>query len=266
MYFCHLPLKMKNLLGRLGTKNILISAGIGILILVLLSFLTFQWFNIYTRHGKTVKVPDLTGMSMDEAQKVLKSQGLKMEIKDSIAEIKEKSLKDIAIGGVLGQNPAAGEDVKPGRKIYLVVRAKNPVMVAMPNLIDLPFSNALEILEDYGLKMGAKTEKPGPPPVMQQLHKGKPIKPGTMIAKGSKIDLVVGRGDSEVMVSIPNVVGLTRKRAIEVLSNAGLNLGAENPMPDDEEGSSWIVSRQSPTASDGPSVSEGSDVDLWYER
>lgn len=51
---------------------------------VLLVILALLFLNIYTRHGENIVVPELKGLQADEAQIMLKSKGLNVEIVDSI--------------------------------------------------------------------------------------------------------------------------------------------------------------------------------------
>src|ERR1700733_12829623 len=60
--------------------NIAVSAGL--LLLLLLLFLGS--LQLITRHGKTMKIPQVVGQSLAEARKTLESQGFGVLIQDSI--------------------------------------------------------------------------------------------------------------------------------------------------------------------------------------
>lgn len=238
---------------------------------VLLTFLLFKGFSIYTRHGSSVDVPDVVSMKSEEAIKLLKSNGFKVEIVDSLYDLPiELKDKNIDFGDVIMQNPKAGEKVKKGRRFYLMIRTSTPPMVEMPNLVDLSMRQAISVLEAKGLKFGKATTKPGLPPVMRQFYKGAIIKPGTKIPKGSSIDVWVGSGDGEaVEVDVPNLIGLTRLQAIKTLGNYGLNSGSEvylEKVRNYADSSAAIVTRQSPTPNPERKASQGDDVDLWFGK
>ncbi len=245
--------------------NFLISLGT----VLLLGFLVFKGFGIYTRHGTSVEVPNVVGMTSQEAIQLLKKNGFRVEIVDSLYDLPE-DLKDkqIDFGDVIMQNPKAGDKVKKGRRFYLMIRTSTPPMVEMPNLKDLSLRQAISLLEAKGLKLGKTILKPGLPPVMRQLYRGAVIKPGTKVQKGSSIDVWVGSGDGEaVPVDVPNVLGMTRLQAIKTLSNYGLNIGSEvyfEPARNYADSSSAIVSRQSPNPNPEQKASQGDDVDLWF--
>src|SRR5262245_36534248 len=114
--------------------NVVISGGV----VILSALLIFQGFSFYTRHNSSVDVPDLTGMSLDEAKKELKKRGLILEATDSLYDI-PGNLKDknIEYGDIVAQHPQPGEKVKKGRRFYLTIRSSVPSMVNMPNLVDL---------------------------------------------------------------------------------------------------------------------------------
>ena len=59
--------------------HVLLTVGASVLLVVLLIY----GLDIYTRHGDTVKVPDLRGKTLAEMQRILDDAGLKYEIKDS---------------------------------------------------------------------------------------------------------------------------------------------------------------------------------------
>lgn len=241
--------------------------------LVLFFFLLFKWFDVFTHHGSFVEVPDLTGMSEEEATKELNKLGLVVETIDSLYDLPE-DLKDedIGFGDVIMQNPKANEKVKKGRRFYLMVRTSHPPMVKMPDLIDLSLRQAIAIIEARGLIFGKAIPKPGLPPVMRQLYKGSPIAPGTEIPKGSTIDVWVGSGTGDgedVEVAIPNLVGKTRNEALKILGNYGLFPGAEmfdyNPR-NSRDSSYGVVVKQLPGPNVEDKITQGSDLDIWYTR
>ena len=59
--------------------HVLLAVGASVLLVVLLIY----GLDIYTRHGDTVKVPDLRGKTLAEMQRILDDAGLKYEINDS---------------------------------------------------------------------------------------------------------------------------------------------------------------------------------------
>lgn len=235
----------------------------------IICFVAFKGFDIYTRHGSAVEVPDVVGMNIKEAVKVLESKGFIIEVVDSLYDLPEDLKdKDIDYGDIIMQNPKAKEKVKKGRRFYLMVRTSTPPMVEMPNLVDFSLRQATSTLEAKGLKLGKVITRPGLPPVMRQLYKGQIIKPGTKIPKGSTIDVWVGSGDGEAEeVEVPTLIGLTRNEAIKRLSNYGLNPGSEIytvPAKNANDSADAKVIRQSPVPNPDRKISQGDEVDLWF--
>ena len=70
---------------------------------------------IHTHHGESVVVPDVKGMTVEEATKMFRNHGLVYVISDT------KYVKDKAAGIILELKPGAGEKVKEGRTVYLTV-------------------------------------------------------------------------------------------------------------------------------------------------
>ncbi len=230
-----------------------IAAGIALL------WFSIKGLDIYTRHGRTIEVPDLDGMEQKQAEQVLKRMNLQPVINDSIFDSSREK------GTVAGQNPIAGAEVKRNRTIYLTTVALLPEMVAMPDLTDLSFRQAQSSLETYGLKVGNLEYVPdiARNAVLQQKYNQGTIQPGTPIEKGTTIDLVLGTGEGSSYVNVPLVIGKSREEAIRMINTSSLNVGQEVFM--DEDTDSVKVYRQSPNVLNRPQqISMGSKVDLYY--
>ena len=175
----------------------------------------FQSLNWLTNHGKETKVRKLTGKPMRDAVKQLKSMGFTVVI-DSAYQADRKPLE------VIYQEPESGAVVKMGRNIFLTVNRKTVPTVPMPNLVNLSFRNALLTMQSYRLVMGDTSYRPdiAAGSVLEQLYKGRVIRPGESIPYGSRIDLVIGEGLADIQ-DVPNLIGMSwfeARQSIEGLS------------------------------------------------
>src|SRR5690606_16179183 len=189
-----------------GFKKI---AGHVLMIIRVLFVLLFVFFKVYlpnyTNHGETVTVPDLSGFHYQELEKYLNDRDLLLRVTpDSGFQADVPPLQ------VLKQNPKPGAKVKRDRKIYVTLNAANPPLITMPNLVNTPLKNAQEILSNYGLVRGEIIYVPdiGRNVVLEQKYRGRDIKEGMEIAKGSQIDFVVGDGLGNQTLDIPNLFGM----------------------------------------------------------
>ena len=66
-----------------------------IVVVVVMIFGVLKWLDIHTHHGETVAVPDVKGMTVDEAAKMFRNHGLVYVISDT------KYVKDKAAGIIL---------------------------------------------------------------------------------------------------------------------------------------------------------------------
>lgn len=165
-------------------KGILLSFALVIFIMVMLKF--------FTRHGEEYAVPELVGKSAGEMEMYARDSNVhrfKYVVIDSIF------VPETAGGTVMNQDPAPGQLVKKGRKIYLSVSTMNPPKVEMPNLIDLSLRQAENILNTNNLKLGQVIYKPSrfPNAVLEQRYKGRVVSQGTLLPYHSPITLVVGK-------------------------------------------------------------------------
>jgi len=108
------------------------------------------------------------------------------------------------------QEPTTGSKVKGGRTIYIKLNASTFKMVAVPDLIEKTYRQAVPTLKAVGLQEGTVKYVPyiGKDMVLEMWMNGNKIKPGTKVLKSSKIDLVLGDGkvvfNETELDSIPN--------------------------------------------------------------
>ncbi|MCD8166317.1 MAG: PASTA domain-containing protein [Bacteroides sp.] len=104
---------------------------VAILVVICFAFLiVLKWLDVYTRHGESVTVPDISGMSVKDAKKILKNKSLECEISDSMY-VKEK-----VPGIILDQRPEQGQRVKEGRIVHLTINTLNVPQMTVPDVAD----------------------------------------------------------------------------------------------------------------------------------
>lgn len=205
-----------------------ITAGrfwLNILLIAIFAFLlikvTMYVLGLYTQHGESTTVPDLTGYPLNQISTVLSNSDLQYEIADSIYS------DEVGRGVVVSQNPDPNMNVKQGRTIFLTVNSILPEMVTIPELVGKSRRIALPLLEIAGLKLENLTYRPDDSCtdcVLGIEYEGKPIRPGEKIRKGQKITIILGR-QSNVNTEVPDVVGKTYKEAVEIILSQSLNMG-----------------------------------------
>lgn len=216
---------------------------------------------IFTHHDKVIQVPDLVGLSVREADHAADTAGVRIDVVDSIY------VRGMAKGAVYKQNPAAGSNVKKGRRIMLTINATVPKRITMPNLVGYSMRQAKAELSSRGLNLGRLiyVDDIATNNVLKQQQNGRDVRPGSSVESGSDIDLVVGLNGSDNRTYIPNVMGMKYIRAVDVVHENSLNVS--NLVFDDSvrnynDTINSVVYRQSPGASQAP-TQMGSSVSLY---
>ena len=236
------------------------------LILVCVGVLLLGFFYIYlpisTHHGETITVPKVTGMSLAQLEDYLNERKLAYLVDDSSYNPATRPFT------VLTQDPAPGEKVKEGRKIYIQVAMKNPPVIKMPKLTDGSVKNAQLILASYDLVVGQLQLVPdlASGAVLKQLVNGKEIRPGDPIAKGTKVDLVVGDGQGNQEFAVPNLVNMPVDEAKTLLVGQGLQVGEVFEQPAETGQVAGSVVRQRPVPGPDATIRTGQLVDMWVAQ
>ena len=195
----------------------LIIAIVSVLVLVMVLFVSLRY---YTRHGEGKPVPNLKGLSVENAVQLLESEGFRYQI-DSVFIMDKKA------GLVLEQDPDPNTNVKDNRMIYLTIVSSQTPDVNFPDIENKTLVEAQAMLSNYGLKIGDTTYQAdiARDAILGFSFAGQAIRIGQKIPKGSRIDLILGDGFGASEVDLPNLIGLTLSEAMFSIKGASLTLG-----------------------------------------
>lgn len=195
-----------------------VAAGILVMIIV---FAVSKWLHKYTQHGVEIVVPNITGLYTEEAEVILASKGLKLEILDSLYD------KNATLSSIVEQTPLADSKVKYGRTIYAIKNSNHRRQIQMPELRNISQRQAEAKLRALGMQVGQVKYEPSAFPniVMDLRMDSTSILAGAYVPEGSVIDLYVGRGPGAQKVKVPNVIGKTLTEARSILIGQELSVG-----------------------------------------
>lgn len=221
----------------------------GLVLILLLGFFS-GFFLSFGKFWSSVEitVPDVTGKQLTLARQILEDQHLRV----TVAEAYDAS---VPVGVVVSQTPEAGTKVKEERTITIYV-SKGGEELEMPNLRGLKQSDAIDKLQQMGLRLGSAYE------TFSDEDSGTVIsqdpRSGTRISKGQSVDITVSKGQKVKKISVPDVKGVPSDRARTMIEGSGLKVGSVS-----EEASTQAagtVVSQSPSA--GSEADSGSSVRL----
>lgn len=171
----------------------LVNLAAMLIIAVGICWLALSWLDIWTGHGEEIVVPDVKGMKYDAAAEKLNSEGLTVEIADSVYS------NSVGPGVVVDQNPHKNTRVKPGRLVYITTNAFTPKTVTVPRLTDISARQARVILQGLGIKNVREDTviSEYKDLVLGARYNGRRLLPGARVPVTASIVLEVGRGWDE---------------------------------------------------------------------
>ena len=149
--------------------------------------------NLVISAGREVAVPDLSGLTVAEAEEALKDVGLL--IGRTSTEYDDIVAKDL----ILKQDPKPDTNIQAGSKVDVVVSAgaeEKIVNVEVPNLLGIDENQAISLISQYGLTLRNIDYKESDD-VEKGLVMSQSITSGTQVVEGSNIDLVISTGKKE---------------------------------------------------------------------
>ncbi|HNQ20323.1 MAG TPA: PASTA domain-containing protein [Bacteroidales bacterium] len=172
----------------LKTKTFWAHIGLMLVTFIVFIFLVKVFLNIYTRHGKEIELADYTNKSIKDLQ----DEKVDIIVIDSIFN------EDLPPLTIVNQYPEPGMKVKPGRKVYVTVVSNSYEKVPLPDLTDVTLRAATLQLQAYGFQIGRIEQVPSiGQTVIAIKQNGREIPWGTLLKKGSVVDIVIGSGMQE---------------------------------------------------------------------
>ena len=161
-----------------------------VVVAVLIVFGALKGLDIYTRHGQAVVVPDVKGMSVSEAEKMFRDQGLTYVVSDS------NYVKNKPSGIILDLNPSVGQKVKEGRTIYLTINTLSTPLCVVPDVADnSSVRQAQAKLMAAGFKLTENRMVSGEKDwVYGVIYQGHQLQIGDKAPIGATLTLMVGDG------------------------------------------------------------------------
>jgi len=182
-------------------------------VLVIATWISFSKFVV----GKSMRVPDMTGLSVDEANTVAAERGLQVVVDPAHERYDEK----VPAHRVAGQEPAADTDVKSGQRVRIFL-SLGPRMIRVPDLAGETQRTAALALAREGLREGVESAArlDAPAGVVAQ-----GVLPGTTAPPDAKVDLLVNRGVPDVAYVMPDLIGRDFDRVRAAFEARGFRLG-----------------------------------------
>ncbi|HIX75700.1 MAG TPA: PASTA domain-containing protein [Candidatus Parabacteroides intestinipullorum] len=135
---------MKDFLLKLIKSPIVVNLLLAIILTIAIIIGTLQWLDHYTLHNEAVVVPDVKGLTLDEADEFFKNSKLRYNVVDSVFS------KDVAPGAIVELVPVAGSKVKENRIVFVTINAQTSQMGKIPEIQDLSFRQAYALLRSIG--------------------------------------------------------------------------------------------------------------------
>ena len=202
---------------------------------------------------KEVLLPNLVGISEDDAKKQLEDLGLKLEVSS------EEFNSDYAEGYIISQDPLYSDNynIKMGTTIKVVV-SKGIEESTVPDLKGKSQEDAIKLLEDANLKYQIVEEE------------SKKIEAGYVISQETDANKKVNAGDTVIIhvstgvkkSSVPSVIGKSEDEAKKALTDLGLQVTVANDVDLSKE--DGIVLKQSVDA--GKEAEQGSSVTITVNK
>ena len=197
-------------------RHKVLSFIIGAILLFVLT-IGVTYFGLKLIKGKEVLLPNLVGMSKEEARKTLE------ELKIVYTELEPQFSPEIEEGHVISQLPAFAENYKIKQKSEIkVVISKGQELTKVPKVVGMQKDEAISTLQEANLlhevvEDTSKTVEEGYV-ISQEIEQNKEVPAGTSV----KIHVSIGTGIEQV--DVPNVLGKTEEEAKKILTDAKLKV------------------------------------------
>ena len=190
-------MKLKKFFINIYVRNILLA----IVVTVALILLTLWWLKVYTRHGESVEIPNLKGLTIEKAQSAFQDGNLNFQVIDSVFN------RNATPGTIVETIPPIGTKVKKGRTIYITLNSFSSLMLTIPEITDRSQRQAVAILKSVGFEDVNVKQVPGSYRglVVGLEAKGKPLTTGESVSITTPLTLLVSSGVGGISLSSDSI-------------------------------------------------------------
>lgn len=235
---------------KIGRENLIrigIMAGAFIIgFLILLTIADIFIMPAWTKQGAETEVPNVIDLSYQAAEARLNDANLSVVMGGEEYDPRRPK------GTVIIQVPEGGSIVKTGRRVVLTL-SKGSASATVPSLEGFTMREARLLLEKEGLRQGNitwYTDENRPDGVII----GSVPPAGTVMKLNADVELIVNRVESEMLVKVPNFVGLDLDKAKALAEENYLLIGELNYTVDENLLPETVTAQ---------SVPVGQDVKKW---
>lgn len=169
-------------------------------------------YNLFTGSGQSesVAIPQVEGMSADQAQEMLEDAGF-------VVDRRDEPHPDIARNFVIGTEPAFGSGVPEGSTVVLKVSSGREI-TDVPDVRDKPAEEARRLLEEAGLEVDPVLREVASPDIARGHVIDQSPSAGAQVSKGTRVNLTVSSGPETR--TVPDVTGQNLESARATLESA----------------------------------------------
>lgn len=166
----------------------------------------------YQIYYAPVVMPELTGLTQEEAQNALEANHLALD------DITYQYSGRVAKGKVISQSVDSWEEVRKRTKVNLVV--SKGAQVVVPDIVGLTEEEARKAVREKGLKIALQNE------VYSDVYEAGVVirqSPASRnkVDEGTEVKYTLSKGKEQV--TVPNVAGMAAEEAAAALESAGLS-------------------------------------------
>jgi len=166
--------------------------------------------------GRDVEVPNLSGLTAEDASALLKKNHLVLE------EAAQRNDETMDAGRILAQDPAPGTAIKPQRKVKVVISLGNKVN-SIPELRGGAARKAQITLQQQGMKLGDQVYVYSRRVEENMVIAQDPL-PESAGLRDAKVALLVSRGAPPRAYVMPNLMGRGETEVLAFLARAGVRV------------------------------------------
>jgi beta-lactam-binding protein with PASTA domain len=234
-------------------KKLIKSLSIFVLtgILVLMAF-NFVLMPLYINARNIVVIPDLEGLTLEEANQLSKSEGIEVVVADTIFT------NDLNPNIVLEQFPSSGKEVKLGRSIKVKITQFNQKIV-VPSLLGKTLRAAEIQLDQEGIELDSiyysfSSKYPKGIVSWQSPTENDSIRKGF----GVRIEVSNGLAPND-LVDVPDFQGIFLNEALKIIQEKGFFEGKIQYIENKKFLPNTVLNQ---SHKDGTKVSQGSKINL----